>query len=597
MTLPYLILEIANTYNGNFARLKETVRKFAELPYDNYGVKFQPFHFDSLALSDYHWYETYTRLALSEDVWQSIIQFASEQVGDVWLDIFDCFGTMILQKNRQYVRGIKLQASVLGNYEVFTALQGTPLGDTKMILNIAGYEIAEISRFLERFRVLGAQDIILQLGFQSYPTSIEDTSLSKIDVLKEQFPAMELCYADHIDATDTFSYHFPVYAYLKGCRYIEKHICFTRAEAKFDYFSALEFNEACQMVSTLTELQKCLPDDFIVPKEREYLSSTIQKPILKQSMLAGELVNMTNLLYRRTAQEGLTFDEIMAQQKSFYVLAHDKPSKQTLNMADFKKAKIGVIVACRMKSSRLSQKAILSIDGMASVERCLESCLRMSCVDEIILATSTCEDDAVLANYTLNERVKFWQGDPDDVISRYVGACDKYGIDVFVRVTADCPFVSSEIASYLLRSHFAEGADYTGAKDFAVGTSSEIYNVAALKRVLSYLGRADYSEYMTWYMKNNAEIFKVNTVVLPDEYVRNYRLTLDYQEDLDLFRWLYAMLRERKLEMSLTNVFRLLDENPEMTNLNQHLTLTYKTDHALIEKLNRVTKISISEGK
>ena len=37
---------------------------------------------------------------------------------------------------------------------------------------------------------------------------------------------------------------------------------------------------------------------------------------------------------------------------------------------------------------------------------------------------------------------------------------------------------------------------------------------------------------MTWYMKNNRDIFKVEEVELPDDLVRKYRLTIDYPEDL-----------------------------------------------------------------
>jgi len=36
-------------------------------------------------------------------------------------------------------------------------------------------------------------------------------------------------------------------------------------------------------------------------------------------------------------------------------------------------------------------------------------------VDEVILATSTVEEDDLLAQHTLGGRAKVWRGDPDDV--------------------------------------------------------------------------------------------------------------------------------------------------------------------------------------
>ena len=229
------------------------------------------------------------------------------------------------------------------------------------------------------------------------------------------------------------------------------------------------------------------------------------------------------------------------------------------------------------------------------MERCLQNCLMFPLVKHVILATSTLEEDSVLKDYPLGGRVKFWRGEPDDVISRYLGACDEYGIDVVIRVTADCPVVSPEIAEYLLKAHFANGADYTGANECAAGTALEVYNVEALKRVIHYLGKAEYSEYMTWYMRNNRDIFKVNIVDLPTDLVRDYRLTLDYQEDLDMFNRLFERLEAEQLAPTARNVFRILDKNPDISLINSHLTLLYKTDKVLIEKLNRVTRMSIAD--
>lgn len=260
----------------------------------------------------------------------------------------------------------------------------------------------------------------------------------------------------------------------------------------------------------------------------------------------------------------------------------------TINLPD---CRIGVIVACRLKSSRLKQKAILPIKGIASVERCLQNCLLIAGEKPVVLATSTLPDDAELENYTLGGKINFWKGHPDDVIQRYLGACERFGIDVIVRVTADCPVVSPEIAEFLLKSHFESGADYTAPRKYAVGTNSEIYNTEALQRVIDLLGQADHSEYMTWYMRNNTDVFKVNIIDLPDALVRDYRLTLDYPEDLEMFERLYAELEQRDLSPTAANVFSVLDEDNGIAGINMHLALKYQADAELIEKLNKVTRI------
>ncbi len=255
--------------------------------------------------------------------------------------------------------------------------------------------------------------------------------------------------------------------------------------------------------------------------------------------------------------------------------------------------KVGVVVAARMKSTRLPRKTILPIHGVSSIERCLENCMKFPHHDAVVLATSTLEDDSVLANHTLKGSVKLWRGDPDDVISRYLGACDEYGIDVVIRVTGDCPVVSPEIAEFLLKSHLASGADFSEASRFAVGTNSQIINVEALRRIIGLVGSAPYSEYMSLYIVNNPEIFDVNIVDLPSHLVRDYRLTLDYQEDLNMFNALFKKLEELHLDGSLQSVFKVLDENPSLVEMNAAMPLAYKTDEKLIALLNEKTRIKI----
>jgi spore coat polysaccharide biosynthesis protein SpsF (cytidylyltransferase family) len=99
---------------------------------------------------------------------------------------------------------------------------------------------------------------------------------------------------------------------------------------------------------------------------------------------------------------------------------------------------------------------------------------------------------------------------------------------------------------------------------------------------------------MTWYMQNNQDIFKVEIVDLPAEMVRDYRLTLDYPEDLKMFNCLYDELKKGQVIPSLANVFAILDENQSISSINSNITLQYKSDTDLINTLNRVTKINVA---
>lgn len=586
---PYVIFEVANVHAGNVNYLGRMIDAFSRVEYENKGIKFQIFSPDGIALPDFEWYPVYKELCFDRSVWKNMIN-ETAKYGDAWVDIFDGYGAIVLQENIDHIVGIKLQASVLENHEIRSVLEQVEFGDRRLIINVSGLALDEVHAVYDYFSGI-AENVILQIGYQSYPTKISNTGLQKIPVLHAAFPGVPLCMADHADANENFALEVPIYAAVLGCSYIEKHFCLDRKMAKYDGFSSLEPDQMRSLCASLKNASLASHGLFVSDDEKEYLRKSIQIPIARHAMNSGDLISKSDIIFRRTKQSGLSFREIQDIQNQKHLLAMSPAANASFHRENFRPANIAVIAACRMKSSRLQQKALLPIVGVPSVDRCLSQCLAIPAVHRVVLATSDLEADAVLRNHTLNGAVNFWQGEPDDVISRYLGACEHFNIDVVVRVTADCPLILPEIITYLLEQHFLSGADYTAARNAAVGTAGEIINVRALKKVRDYFGAAEYSEYMTWYFQNNPGHFKINLVQLPPSLVRDYRMTLDYQEDLKMFNRLYEKLNNEKSFYSADEVFAVLDGNPEISKINGHLTLKYKTDKDLIETLNRETRM------
>ena len=591
--LPYLLCEIANAHGGEKTNIENLISTFGALDYLRKGIKFQIFKPEKIALEDYEWFSTYKELYFEKSSWSSFIKLAKKN-GDVWIDIFDTYGVDVLNENLLHIYGLKLQSSVLLNIEVLERLRRVDLANKHLIINISGYELSEIYSITETFLKI-CPNLILQIGFQTYPTAIESTGLQKIAVIKTAFPEIPLCMADHVDANTEAALEIPVYASLLGCNYIEKHFCISRKDAKYDGFSALEVDQMRKVCESLQNAYRASHGKFVSVDEEQYLKKTIQVPVLKREVLAGSLLSPSDFIYRRTAQQGMNDSEIKHYQMKKMILRNNKYKNSTVLQEDYRPASIAAIVAGRMKSSRLANKTILPIKGVSSIERCLEQCLGISGVNQVILATSDLESDSILEKYILGGRAKFWKGHPDDVISRYLGACANFGVDVVVRVTADCPIVLPEIIEYLLEKHFESGADYTAAEECSVGTSGEIINVDALKIIANHFGNAKFSEYMTWYFRNNPEHFKLNIVSLPKAYIRDYRLTLDYAEDLEMFDALFSKLMCTNGVQNAQEIFSVLDANPDIVKINSHLTLKYKTDSQLISLLDCETKMNTNK--
>lgn len=590
-SLPEVIVEIANSHDGNQNSFYEIIDEIVKFPYQNKSLKLQIFSAETIALKDYEWYETYKKITFNEIFWERLLDYIHKRKIKIWVDIFDIFGANIVIKKHKLIHGIKIQASVIENIEVRNLLRKLKNKKIQLILNISGYSILKIKNFLDDFRSIGFSNIILQIGFQKFPTKIEDTGLQKIKELKKIFPN-SICIADHVDAADSISLDIPIFALSLGADLIEKHICLNRDNTKYDAFSSLNPSEFYELFEKIENFYKSKTGSFISKNEKDYLSKSIQIPISKSDIKTGSIISADDLIYRRSSQKGINFNEIKKIQSNFHITNQPISKNTSIKKTFFSKARIAVIVAGRMKSQRLKKKATLAMGEKSSIVWCLESCLKFPNIDKVILATSTLEEDLILKDYLPNDpRMFFFQGEPDDVISRYIEACRINEIDVIIRVTADCPFVSSEIATILLREHFAKGADYTAPLEFAVGTNCEIINLNALEKVIKYMGKAQLSEYMTWYFQNNPKFFKLNLVHLPNTLIRDYRLTLDFKEDLQMFERMLSELKKNDLEVNLSNIYKILDENPNIVKINSHIKLKYKTDKNLISRLNMETKI------
>lgn len=587
---PYVIIEIANTHAGNIDYLNNLLNEFSS--YDkNVGIKFQPFKYDEIALEDFEWYPVYQTLFFDEKQWSSIIQNA-KKTKEIWIDVFDNYSVKIIEQNLKCITGLKFQVSTLDNVVLFNNLKKLNFSDKLVIMNVASLDIETIKYHLDAIGAsLKPKEIIIQLGFQDYPTEFLHSGLCKIDEVKKHFNN-RLCFADHIEGTNEDAIDLPLAAYLKGCAIIEKHVMSSGEKAKYDHYSSVTPDVFSKLYQKLQKYSDALIQPFVNEKEINYLTKSYFKPCIKRHLPAGQLISYAeDLLYKRSNEDGLNLPAIKQLQSSFHILKNEKQPKQMLKNEDFKKANIATIIACRLKSSRLPKKALAKIGDFTSVEYCIKSALKFDNINHTILATSTLPDDADLKNYTYDKKVIFHTGDPEDVMKRYLDIIDKLKIDVIVRVTADMPYISNDILGILLKSHFETGADYTRAKDAAVGQNLEIINTQALRYVKSFFPEANYSEYMTWYFINNASHFKINEIDLPKEMLRAYRLTLDYPEDLDMFNKVETHFKDNKLEFNLKNLFNYLDSHPEVAAINGHLTLKYKTDQILIDTLNKATKI------
>jgi len=253
----------------------------------------------------------------------------------------------------------------------------------------------------------------------------------------------------------------------------------------------------------------------------------------------------------------------------------------------FNDPSITIAVICRLKSTRLPKKALLPINGVASIERCLLNCLGAPDVNQVVLATSWLPEDDPLEQFTIDGKVKVLRGDPDNVAKRMVHASEETGADIVLRVTGDNPVVSPEIINILIEEHLKDIHDLTTVTNqHAMGTAAEVYTVESLYRLLKHKNNLTYTEYLPFYYINSPEFFSVRKVELPEEFkYPQWRLTLDEQQDLKLFENIYSNLDIKKEPLFFSDLRNYLLENPLVAKINSDVSIKWKDDKILAEEI------------
>ncbi len=314
----YNIIEVANTHGGNFEYLSSLIDEFSEFD-TGFGIKFQAFKYDQIATKDFEWYPVYEKLFFNKTQWETVINKAV-QTKDVWLDIFDLYGVDILKKNIVSITGIKLQASVLYNYTVLEALSRIDLTDLKLIINIASFEIDEIRSIIKRIeQQLNIGELLIELGFQAYPTELSDAGISKIKILRNSF-SNRLVFADHADGKSLHATMLPILASVLKVDVIEKHVMHSSLPTEYDFYSSIKVAKYREFISYQKEYLTLNEAKFVTPKEIEYLEKSIQTPLLKKDRQKGDKLNLADFDYKRSDKNGLNakeIDELIAQNVVF----------------------------------------------------------------------------------------------------------------------------------------------------------------------------------------------------------------------------------------------------------------------------------------
>lgn len=233
----------------------------------------------------------------------------------------------------------------------------------------------------------------------------------------------------------------------------------------------------------------------------------------------------------------------------------------------------GIVIQARSGSTRMPAKILLPFSGEKRIIDIVIDNIKRECPGKrIVLATTVNPADDVLEEAAHRHGIDCFRGSEENVLSRFIGAADKFGLRRLIRVCSDNPFLDASSFRKMFELQEETGADYVcfafpdGRPTIKshLGLFAELATTDALRKAASLTSEKLNIEHVTIYLYTHPETFSIARLPLPDFLKRrtDLRLTLDTPSDFRLLNELWERVKN-ETDGSLEAIVNLADGNPE----------------------------------
>lgn len=194
------------------------------------------------------------------------------------------------------------------------------------------------------------------------------------------------------------------------------------------------------------------------------------------------------------------------------------------------------IVQARLTSSRLPNKVLMELGNshMSILEHVNARLSQSKYIDKVVFAIPDSALNDKLAEYLEYRNIPYYRGSENDVLERFYQCAQQYKPQFVVRATCDNPFVDWQIADMLIEN--IGDNDYIGCKATPLGTSVEVFTMAALEEAHNKATTEPEHEHVTPYINQKMKAVSMNANGL------DYRLTIDEERDFFVADTIYKEL-------------------------------------------------------
>lgn len=226
-----------------------------------------------------------------------------------------------------------------------------------------------------------------------------------------------------------------------------------------------------------------------------------------------------------------------------------------------------VIIQARLGSSRLPGKILRNYKHYNLLNVLIQRLKRSKKVKDIIIATTTQKEDDKIVKFCVNNSIKYFRGSKNNVLRRYYDASKKFNVKNIIRITSDCPLIDPIILDKMILEFKKKKLDYLSntypePSTYPDGMDIEIFTFNSLKFANKYSTKKSEKEHVTMHIRRQKKFKTLRTDLIKDK--SNYRLTVDYLKDYNLFKNLIDKFKNKIFFVKMNQIIRFLDKNPRL---------------------------------
>jgi spore coat polysaccharide biosynthesis protein SpsF len=238
--------------------------------------------------------------------------------------------------------------------------------------------------------------------------------------------------------------------------------------------------------------------------------------------------------------------------------------------------KFTAIIQARMGSNRLPGKVLFPLGTGSNCKPALihliERVKRSKQINDILLVTTDNTEDEILMDIAERYGCLTFAGESKYVLDNIITACEIYGVEVIVDVTADCPCIDPGHIDKMIK-FFKNQIDFSYIanvinRTFPRGFDLQVYMLDTLKKFAKQIKDKNHRNHSGWNIMKRESMDRMMNFSYPINH-SDWRLCIDEEADYKLMQIVFNHFKNNKF--STKDVIDFLEDEFWWVNINKEV--------------------------